>query len=77
MKNKTICVKCRHHSGAKPTAPWYEHLCSAPDALVAQDLDPVTGRMEPEDQRRHCREVNLRGSCPHYAKRIVPSLRKS
>lgn len=73
----TICIHCRHHNGASPEDPWYNHFCQHPELKRPKEQDPVTGRwgyairndvgniVMVEEPYPYCRSVN-KGNCPYY-----------
>ena len=77
---KTICVNCRHHSGALPTRPWHEHRCLHPELERQKEQDPVTGMWVYSDkndlgrivlvEEKHpdCRDIN-HGNCQYFEKK--------
>jgi len=64
LLNKSICVKCTHHT-LKPGGgnSWYNHACAEPEVLKT-NIDFVIGAVDYVFPI--CRSVNPNGNCPHY-----------
>ena len=65
MKNKTICVKCKHHIIENKSKIWYNQKCDG--APRKRYKDYTFG--EEWDERPFCRDINDNGNCKYYKRK--------